>query len=420
MPLRIAMLTTFYPPWSFGGDAIQVQRLSQALAAQGHEITVIHSREGYAALAGRGADVPPARERDGDVRLVAIDAGLGVLSPLTTYLSGRPLLARRQLEAALEQPFDVLHFHNPSLLGGPGVLGMGEAAVRVMTLHEQWLVCPTHVLWKYGRRVCEKPTCVRCTLTYKRPPQPWRGTGLLERSLACVDALIAPSATTARLHARLAKHVAIERLPHFLPDPGAVAPGSGIEPDEPPHFLYVGRFERIKGVERAIDAFRGRSERLVLAGSGTLEHELRQQARGLDNVRFAGWVAQDELDGLYRGARALVLPTVGHESFPLVLLEAFARGVPAIVPEFGALGELAAESGAALTYRSADELARCLDALSADDALRAELGTRGRASYEAKWTTAIHLREYAELIARLAERGGHAELATRTRSGALA
>src|SRR5919106_3229385 len=49
-PLRFCMLTTFYPPWSFGGDAIQVQRLSEALAERGHEVTVVHSLEAYRAL----------------------------------------------------------------------------------------------------------------------------------------------------------------------------------------------------------------------------------------------------------------------------------------------------------------------------------------------------------------------------------
>ncbi len=49
-PLRIAMLTTFYPPFHFGGDAIGVQRLSQALVRRGHHVTVIHDVDAYNAL----------------------------------------------------------------------------------------------------------------------------------------------------------------------------------------------------------------------------------------------------------------------------------------------------------------------------------------------------------------------------------
>ena len=34
---------------------------------------------------------------------------------------------------------------------------MGRAAVRLMTAHEHWLICPMHLLWKYGRKACDGP-----------------------------------------------------------------------------------------------------------------------------------------------------------------------------------------------------------------------------------------------------------------------
>jgi hypothetical protein len=50
-PLRFAMVTTFYPPFNFGGDGIAVQRLSRALVQRGHEVTVIHDVDAYRLLA---------------------------------------------------------------------------------------------------------------------------------------------------------------------------------------------------------------------------------------------------------------------------------------------------------------------------------------------------------------------------------
>jgi glycosyltransferase involved in cell wall biosynthesis len=402
------MLTTFYPPWSFGGDGIAVQRLAQALAQRGHEVTVVHSREAHATLTPGGPPPQPRAEDDSGVRVVGIDAGAGPVSPLATYLTGRPLLARRALERALAEPFDVLHFHNPSLLGGPGLLRMGSG-LRLYTLHEQWLVCPTHALWKYGRRVCERPTCWRCTLSYRRPPQPWRSTGLLERAVSGLDALIAPSDSTARLHGRFAPIVRIERIPNFIPDAGEDAAGP---PAEEPYFLYVGRLEPIKGVERLIAAFRrAPGRRLLVAGGGSAERALRRAAAGLDNVHFLGWVDGERLDALYRGALALVVPTRGHESFSLVLLEAFARGVPGIVHRFGALDELAGQSGGALTYGSDAELDQAILRLAEDPALRAQLGARGRAAYLERWTPEAHLDRYFALIAELARMRGREPLA---------
>lgn len=393
--MRFCLVTSFYPPWSFGGDAIFVQRLARELVAAGHAVTVVHSREAFAALGGR-VEAPVPEAEDG-VDIVTIDAGLGAASPVATYLTGRPLLTRQALRRALGRGFDVIHFHNPSLVSGPGGLAYGDA-LKLFTLHEQWLVCPTHVLFKDQREVCERPQCLRCTLRHGRPPQLWRGGRLLERSLAHVDALLAPSRSTAALHRRLARVVRIEHLPSFVPDPGAAS-----DDDAPAgSFLYAGRLEPVKGVATLVEAFRDRpGDELIVAGAGSEADALRRAAAGLDNVRFAGWVAPPALDDLYRRARAVIVPTLGHESFPLVVLEALARGTPAIVRRRGALAEVAAESGAALTFASPAELHACLDRLRADDALRSELGAAGRAAYQSRWTPAAHMDAYLGLIARL-------------------
>ncbi len=51
--LSIVMFTTFYPPHSFGGDAIGVQRMARALAARGHDVTVVHEEDSYRILGGK-------------------------------------------------------------------------------------------------------------------------------------------------------------------------------------------------------------------------------------------------------------------------------------------------------------------------------------------------------------------------------
>jgi hypothetical protein len=51
-PLSFCMVTTFYPPYHFGGDAMHAFRLSNALARRGHRVTVVHSEDAYRALGG--------------------------------------------------------------------------------------------------------------------------------------------------------------------------------------------------------------------------------------------------------------------------------------------------------------------------------------------------------------------------------
>jgi glycosyltransferase involved in cell wall biosynthesis len=415
-PIRFCMLTTFYPPWHFGGDAIQVQRLAHALADVGHRVTVVHSPRVHRFLGGR---MLGDRQEHTGVEPVPIDETLPSL--VGTFLFGRPLRARRQLERLLARGFDVLHFHNPSLLGAPALFAMGSG-IKLYTAHEQWLLCPSHVLWRRSGRVCDDPPCWSCELAHRRPPQLWRRTSsLLERSLGHLDALILPSRSSTRLHARFAAAARLEELEHFLPDPGgsdgAGERGAGADAPNVPHsvrpyFLYAGRLEPIKGVGTLIGAFqRRRSEDLVIAGVGSLDRRLRRAARGLAHVRFIGWLPSADLDLLYRNAIAVVVPSLGHESCPLVPLEAFARGTPAIVRRFGALADLAEDTGAALSFGSSDELDAAIARLAADDGLRRELGRRARTAYEQRFAPELHLRRYLSLIAALARERGNEELA---------
>lgn len=404
-PIRFCMLTTFYPPWSFGGDAVQVQRLAGALADAGHEVTVLHSREAYRTLSRHR---PPHEPGHPGVRVVAIGGRAGPVAPTATHLLGRPFLVKRRLARALGADHDVLHFHNPSLLGGPAALRMGTG-LKLYTAHEHWLVCPTHALWKYQRRVCEKPTCWRCQAVYRRPPQLWRQGDLLDRSLESLDALIVLSRTSAGLHARLASRVRIERLGHFVPHP---APDDSSAPGDRPYFLFAGRLEPIKGVEVLIDAFRRRrSEDLVIAGDGSLSKRLRRSAADLPHVRFLGRVPQAELDRLYRHALAVLTPTLGHESFGLVPVEGFARGTPAIVHRLGALHELWEDSGGGIAYATRSELDAAIAAIADDPELRRRLSEQARAAYLERWTPEAHLTRYLGLIARLARARGDEELA---------
>ncbi|MFL5820348.1 MAG: glycosyltransferase family 4 protein [Solirubrobacteraceae bacterium] len=414
-PIRFCMLSTFYPPWHFGGDAIHVQRLAHALAAQGHEVTVVHSPQAHRVLS---RDRPRESVEHGAVDVVPLGDTLPSL--VATYLTGRPWHARRQLETVLERDFDVLHFHNPSLLGAPALVEAGEG-IKLYTAHEQWLLCASHVLWRRSGRVCAHPPCWSCEITHGRPPQLWRRTGMLERCLGHLDALIAPSRTSARLHRRFAGHTRIEVLEHFVPDrrhPAAARGQDGpFQRPRRPYFLYAGRLEPIKGVAGLIEVISGRSETLVIAGDGGLVRPVRRAARRLPNVNFAGWLSSGELDALYRDALAVVVPTLGHEAFGLVAAEAFAHGTPAVVRRFGALAELAAETGAALTFEGPAELDDALGRIAGDAAIREELGQRARIAYMERFTVDGHLRRYLSLIADLARRRGDDGLARAAEAG---
>jgi hypothetical protein len=61
--MRFCMVTTFYPPYHFGGDALFVRALGRALVDQGHEVEVVHCEDAYRLGGGVAQTAPP--EDDG-------------------------------------------------------------------------------------------------------------------------------------------------------------------------------------------------------------------------------------------------------------------------------------------------------------------------------------------------------------------
>ena len=91
-PLRICMVTTFYPPWHHGGDGVFVRQLSHALANRGHRVEVVHSIDAYRLRARR-----PHPDEGGHpgVSVHGIESPLGALALLASQQTGRPLGSSR-------------------------------------------------------------------------------------------------------------------------------------------------------------------------------------------------------------------------------------------------------------------------------------------------------------------------------------
>jgi glycosyltransferase involved in cell wall biosynthesis len=394
--MRFCFLTTFYPPFHFGGEAAYLYALSNELARRGHEVTVVHCVDSYRALtsAGPRGEFP----HHPNVTVVALESRLGRLSPVVTYLTGKPGLKKRPLESLFAaNSFDVTHFHLATLIGGPGVLRYGDG-VKLYTTHDHWLVCPMYDLWQDNREVCVTPHCARCTMSFRRPPQLWRHTGLLGRELSNVDLFLSPSASTIEQHRRRGFDYPMRRLPNFLPVAEVVPARSAAVPRRP-YFLFVGRLVKLKGVQTLIETFRRYDGAdLLIAGDGVYEQELRTQAAGLDHVQFLGRVGREELGELYANAIALLVPSLAYETFGVVALEAFAQATPVIAREHGAVPELVHESGGGFTYRTEGDLLEAMEALRQDPARRRELGERGYRGYVERWSEEPHVRAYFAAI----------------------
>jgi glycosyltransferase involved in cell wall biosynthesis len=393
------MLTTFFGEHSFGGDAAFVDRLSRALSRHGHDVHVIYCKDAFNLV--RGDQTPRPYQVPNGVTVHALRSRFGPMSPLATHQTGRPMLKARAIQDLIDRirP-DVVHFHNLSLIGGPGLVPLrAHGAVKLMTTHEHWLVCPMHVLWSHEGRICETSDCVRCCLKGRKPPQLWRKTDLMDRSIGHLDALICPSRSTQIEHARRGVKFPSTHLPYFLPEDYTGLAEAETPCHARPYVAAAGRLEEIKGFQDAIDAMRRLPALdLRIAGSGQFEGALRARAEGLSNVHFEGRLDSAELAAFFRGARAIVVPSLVFETFGYVVLEAFAEATPVVVRDLGALPELVAESGGGLIFDSHETLVESLDRITQDDTLRDELGRNGRAARNGIWSEEEHLKHYFDII----------------------
>jgi glycosyltransferase involved in cell wall biosynthesis len=422
--LNFCFPTTFYPPFHFGGDAVSVQRLARALVRRGHRVTVVHDIDAFNALGGRASG--PTERNDDGVEVIGLSSGLGRLSPLMTQQLGRPVGNNASLRRIVsDSRFDVINYHNISLIGGPALMGIAARAVKLYTAHEHWLVCPTHVLWRHNREPCPARECLRCQLVYRRPPQLWRLTGLLERNLQHVDSFIAFSDFSRLKHKEFGFPREMTVIPGMVPDPpfelsadtdrvrtsaDERAPLSQaqrrVQPSGRPYFLFVGRLERLKGLQDVIPLFQSFADAdLLVIGDGSYRAELERRAAGISSVKFLGTMEPAEVPRFYSGAIATIVPSATFESFGIVVAESLACRTPVIARDLGALPELVRQSSGGLLFSTPAQLVEAMRRMQSDREFRESCAESGFAAFRERWSESAVIPRYLDLVHEHLENG---------------
>lgn len=175
-------------------------------------------------------------------------------------------------------------------------------------------------------------------------------------------------------------------LAHWHVSPERVAAFRAAQPG--PVLLYAGRLEYEKGVQTVLQALprlrrRHPGLRLVIAGVGTHEDELRATARRLRvgrAVDFMGFLSPDDLAVLAAAADCAVVPSL-YEPFGMVALECAAAGTPLVVADTGGLREFVTDFETGLRFPPGDPsgLAAAVTRLLGDQVLGQRLARDARA-----------------------------------------
>lgn len=172
---------------------------------------------------------------------------------------------------------------------------------------------------------------------------------------------------------------------HFQPDS---SPSSNI-----PYFLFLGRHDPYKNLQRAIAALASLPSEYQLWCAGSPDRRYTPKLQRLiaerelgERVRFLDYVPYQDLPSLLKGAIALVYPSL-WEGFGLPVLEAMACGTPTITSNCSALPEVAGDAAVLVDPYNVSEIAAAMKAIANQSQLRATLRHLGiQRSQQFSWS----------------------------------
>lgn len=229
---------------------------------------------------------------------------------------------------------DVVHLHN---VVNPVALEWAAGEAAVATVQDHRFFCPGRGKWTRAGEPCRsalaRDLCAACLTDAGYLAEIFDLTCRRLDALKRLRVIVLSRYMAAELEAAGLDGHRITVVPPFVHglDPAAAADGA------PRCVLFAGRLTAHKGPLDAVHAWRmsGLELPLVFAGTGPLRGLLEREP----GCRVLGWVPHERMSGLYRAARAVLMPSRWQEPFGIVGLEALALGTPVVAWESGGVKE---------------------------------------------------------------------------------
>lgn len=367
---RVLLLSWEYPPVLVGGLGRHVHALSTALAAAGHQVTVVT----------RHAPGAPVLEHADGVEVVRAPEDppafpLATGSLLAWTMAFNHTLTRSALRATQRGEYDVIHAHD-WLVAHTAVTLKEHLGIPLVTTmhateagrHQGWLPEEMNrTIHSIEYWLCQESDRVIVCSDYMRQ-QVLRLFDLPPERVQVVPNGVDDRAWRAR--------------------PQAVATARRRFAGDGPLIGYAGRLVYEKGVQHLVHAVprlrqRHPGLRVVIAGDGPYRAELQEQTRQLrleETVRFAGFMNARQLPAMLAATNATVVPSL-YEPFGMVALEAAAAGAPLAVAATGGLAEIVEPGVTGVTFPHSDPeaLAHAVDTLLTDEVFARRVARQARA-----------------------------------------
>lgn len=319
-----------------GGVQGQVLGLARALRAQGHDARVLGPCDGPPPETG----VIPL----GDTVATLANGSVAPLAPDIPCVL-------RTIRALRDEDFDVIHLHEP-LAPGPTLTSVVFTSTpTVGTFHAAG---------------------TSAAYFYLRPLTRWLGRQLSIRCAVSEDARDMASRALGGEYVLMYNGIDIARFAK-----------ADVWPTEAPTVLFVSRHESRKGLAVLLEAlpYLPSDVRLWVASDGPETARLRARFAGDDRVEWLGRITEEEKAQRLRTADVLCAPSLGGESFGMVLLEGMAAQTPVIASDLPGYRNVARHEREALLVPPGDSraLATAIRRVLAEPEIAASLIAAGEA-----------------------------------------
>jgi len=319
-----------------GGVQGQVLGLARTLRRMGHDVRVLAPCDGPPPDTGvtpLGNSLPTASN--------------GSVAPIAPDISAQ----LRTIRALRDEAFDVLHLHEPLCPGPTQTAMLLKPAPLVGTFHAS------------GDDLAYR---------WVRPLVAAGAKRLSVRVAVSEDARATAEANLGGEYELLFNGVEVELYAKAAPWPRA---------EDVPAILFVGRHEPRKGLAVLLEALAMLPEqlRVWVAGDGPQTDELQRSVAGDRRVEWLGRISEGDKAARLRGASVFCAPSLGGESFGIVLLEGMAAGTPVVASDLPGYANVARADRDALLVPPGDAraLADALTRVLAERPLRERLVISG-------------------------------------------
>lgn len=304
--------------------------------------------------------------------------------------------------ATLDPSDTVVHLHSwTKALSSSVVRAARSRGFRVVTtLHDFLTVCPTGTLFHHAKgRCCQlKPLSGACVATNcdsrSYAHKLWRvGRHLVQQGIGGLPAVSGDFIAISEASERMLRDLlpAGFRL-HHVQNFTQVPQCEPASVDRNGTVVYVGRLSAEKGPVLLAACLERLRVRGVFIGDGDLAEAVHARC---PSAEITGWLTPAQVQERLRQARVLVLPSLWFETQGLVVAEAAAMGVPAIVPERSGARDWVRNGVDGLWFRGGDanDLSDKIALLLSEPALAARMG---RAAYSRFWSAPPTLDRHIE------------------------